>query len=76
MCGEDVECFNARRWRIGANTGDVGTSRVVFVIKSFELVFKLSWLGFRFIAGILGLIKDGEDGSDTKFVAADAMNGG
>lgn len=34
------------------------------MIRSEELVFRLSWLGFRFIAGIVGLMKEGEAGSD------------
>lgn len=29
------------------------------------VVFKLSWLGFRFMAGIWGLMKEGEVGSET-----------
>lgn len=45
--------------------GEGGTSIDVVFIKSVVLVFKLSRLGFRFIAAILGLIKDGEDGSAT-----------
>jgi hypothetical protein len=62
ICGDEVECFSARRWRIGCMLGDLGTSKVVFS-KSELFVFKLNWLGFRFIAGIWGLIKDGELGS-------------
>jgi hypothetical protein len=36
------------------------------LIRSDVLVLRLSWLGFRFIAGIVGLMKEhaGEDGSD------------
>lgn len=44
--------------------GEGGTSRVRFVIKSELLVFRLSRLGFRFMAGILGLMKAGEQGSE------------
>lgn len=58
--------------------GEEGTSSVVRVIRSEVLVFKLSWLGFRFIAGIIGLINDGEDGSERTLVAvvAEAAKGG
>lgn len=41
------------------------------------LVFKLSWLGFRFMAGICGLINDGDDGSETRVDdSVGEMNGG
>lgn len=43
--------------------------------RSDELVFKLSWLGFRFIAGIVGLMKTGEQGSDINDVESEP-NGG
>lgn len=58
--------------------GEGGTSRVVLVMKSEVFVFKLSWLGFRFMAGIMGLMKTGEAGSDTKerVVVVEAGNGG
>jgi hypothetical protein len=46
-------------------------------MRSDELVFKLNWLGLRFIAGILGLMKDGEAGSETMVVEmVDATTGG
>lgn len=32
--------------------------------RSLEFVFRLKLLGFLFMAGILGFMKDGEDGSD------------
>lgn len=38
---------------------------------------RLNWLGFRFIAGILGLINEGEAGSDSsETVLVVAANGG
>lgn len=60
-----MECLSARRCRIGGIAGDGGTSSVVRVIKSDVLVLRLSWLGFLFMVGILGLMKDGEEGSET-----------
>jgi hypothetical protein len=68
MCGDEVECLRARLCRIGGSVGtagELGTSSVVRIIRSDELVLRLSWLGFRFMAGILGLMKDGDEGSDT-----------
>lgn len=61
-----MECFRARRCNIGGTDGEFGTSSVDLVIRSDELVFRLSWLGFLFIAGIFGLMKEGEHGSDTR----------
>src|SRR6266566_561719 len=61
MCGEDVECFKALLWSIGGNAGDCGASSVVALTRSVGLVFRLNWLGFRFMAGIVGLIKEGEE---------------
>lgn len=49
---------------MGGRAGVLGTSRVVLAMRSFEFVLRLSWLGFLFIPGIVGLIKDGEAGSD------------
>lgn len=65
MCGDEVECLSARRCRMGGIAGDGGTSRFVRVMRSEVLVLRLSWLGFRFMAGILGLINDGDEGSET-----------
>lgn len=50
---------------------------MVFVIRSEVLVFKLSWLGLRFMAGILGLMKDGEEGSEIsdELLGVDAKGG-
>lgn len=65
ICGVDVECFSARRWRMGAATvGELGTSSVVRVIRFEEFVLRLSWLGLRFMGAIVGLMKAGEQGSD------------
>lgn len=59
--------------------GEGGTSRVVLWIKSEVLVLRLNWLGFLLIAGIVGLINDGEEGSETSemfVVEVEAANGG
>lgn len=64
--GDEVECLSARCSIIGATVGEVGTSRVARVTRSDEFVFRLSWLGFLFMAGILGLMNEGEDGSETR----------
>src|SRR5690348_2295685 len=53
MCGVDVECFRARRCRMGATVGELGTSRVVRVMRSEEFVLRLSWLGLRFMGAII-----------------------
>lgn len=71
ICGVDVECFRARRCKMGATVGEFGTSRGVRVMRSEELVLRLSWLGLRFIGAILGLMNDGEAGSDTRVEAVD-----
>lgn len=78
MWGEERECLSARRCSIGGIAGDGGTSRATgLVIRSDEFVFKLSWLGLRFIAGILGLMKTGDAGSDAiVFVMVEAITGG
>src|SRR4051812_5975134 len=60
MCGEEVECFNARRWRIGGmesvgTDGDRGISMVLRAACSGCLVLRLRRLGFLFMAGITGL---------------------
>lgn len=60
-----MECFKARRCRIGGIEGDWGISRVVALAKSEVLVLRLSWLGFLFMAGIFGLMKEGDEGSET-----------
>lgn len=64
MWGEDVECFKARLCASAGIEGLCGTSIVGRPAKSFEFVFKLKLLGFLFMAGIFGLINDGEGGSD------------
>jgi hypothetical protein len=59
--------------------GEGGTSRVVLWVRSEVLVLRLSWLGFLRIAGIVGLINDGDAGSDTSeifVVAVDTAKGG
>lgn len=62
ICGDDVECFSARRCKIGGRLGDCGISSVD-LSKSALFVLRLNWLGLRFIDNIGGLINDGEDGS-------------
>jgi hypothetical protein len=76
MCGDDVECLSARLCSIGGRPGESGISRVVFVMRSLELVLRLSWLGFRFMAGIVGRMNDGDEGSDTRDDAAGLATGG
>lgn len=44
--------------------GDAGISRRVGLTGLCEFVFKLKLLGLRFMAGIIGLINDGEEGSE------------
>ena len=68
MCGDDVECFSARRCRIGAcnmgaTDGELGTS-MLRVTKPVVLVLRLSWLGFLFIPGMTGLMNEGDAGSE------------
>lgn len=70
-----MECFNARRWRIGGTEGEGGTSNVVRFIKSEVFVLRLSKLGFRFMPGIVGLMKDGEEGSETREEARELKDG-
>jgi len=70
--------LRARRCSIGI-PGEGGTSSVVLLIKSEVLVLRLNWLGFRLIAGIMGLMNDGEEGSETKemvVVAVELAKGG
>jgi hypothetical protein len=62
--GVDAECFRARRCRMGATVGELGTSSVVRVMRSEEFVLRLSWLGLRFMGAMVGLMKEGEEGSD------------
>lgn len=77
MCGDDVECFSALLCASAGTEGLWGTSSVVRPANSFVFVFKLNWLGFLFIAGILGLINEGDDGSDTSVEElGEAANGG
>lgn len=57
--------------------GLCGTSSVGRPAKSLEFVFRLRLLGLRFIAGIFGFMKEGDEGSDTSVEeAAEATNGG
>lgn len=74
--GDEVECLSARRCRIGGMPGDAGTSNEVCLIKSEALVLRLRRLGFLFMAGIAGLMKDGEQGSDTMVLDEAAAVGG
>lgn len=80
MCGDEVECLSARLCRIGGieRVGDEGTSSTVtgLLCRSCELVFRLSWLGLRFIAGIVGLMKTGDDGSETSLDDREFVKGG
>jgi hypothetical protein len=50
-------------WSVGTE-GELGISSNVGLIRSEEFVFRLSWLGFLFMAGIAGLMKEGDEGSD------------
>lgn len=61
---------------MGAIPGVPGTSSVFRMTRSDVLVLRLSWLGLRFIAGIVGLMKEGDAGSDTSVAAVLLMNGG
>jgi hypothetical protein len=77
MWGDELECLSARRCRIGGIAGDAGTSSELFLTKSKAPVFKLSWLGFRFMPGILGLMNEGDGGSvATNFVVVVIVRGG
>lgn len=77
ICGDDVECFSALLCASAGTDGLWGTSSVVRPASSLVLVFKLSWLGFLFMAGILGLINEGDDGSDTSVEeVVEPANGG
>lgn len=77
MWGEDVECFSDLRWRIGGRIGEPGTSKVVGrILRPVESVLRLSWLGLRFIAGIFGLIKSGDEGSETSCEDNELAKGG
>jgi hypothetical protein len=49
---------------MGATVGELGISSVVCVMRSEVLVLRLSWLGLRFMGAIMGLMKEGEEGSD------------
>ena len=60
---------------MGGTEGELGVSNVFRVARSDELVFKLSWLGFLFMAGILGLMKDGELGSETRELERELKGG-
>lgn len=75
ICGDDVECFRERRCRIGGSAGELGTSSVVREMKSVVFVLRLSWLGLRFMEGIMGLMKQGEAGSDSTDGESE-LNGG
>lgn len=77
MWGEDVECFKARLWASAGIEGLCGTSMVGRPARSLEFVFRLRLLGFLFMAGIFGLMNDGEEGSDgCDEEAAEAAKGG
>lgn len=75
MWGVEVECFSARRWRMGGTEGEGGTSNVERFIRSEVFVLRLSRLGFRFMPGIVGLMKDGEAGSETREEASELKGG-
>lgn len=65
MCGDEVECFKALLCASAGSEGLCGGSKLGRrPASSLEFVLRLRLLGFRFIAGIFGLMKDGEDGSD------------
>lgn len=51
---------------MGGTEGEGGTSNAGRFINSEVLVLRLSKLGFRFMPGIVGLMKDGEEGSDMR----------
>jgi hypothetical protein len=68
MCGDDVECLRARLCRIGGFPGEGGTSAIGLLNRSDVFVLRLNMLGFRFIAGICGLMKEGDPGSETRLV--------
>jgi hypothetical protein len=74
--GDDVECLRARRCRMGGMPGDAGTSNDVCLIKSEALVLRLRRLGFLFMAGMEGLMKEGEQGFDTMDLDEAAAVGG
>jgi hypothetical protein len=57
---------------MGATEGELGTS-ILRVTKFVVLVLRLNWLGFLFIPGMTGLMKDGEVGSEGFEIA---LNGG
>lgn len=62
---------------MGGMAGDAGTSSNVFIVKSEVSVLRLSRLGFRFMAGIFGLINEGDGGSvATHFDVVVIVNGG
>lgn len=65
---------------MGPRAGELGISIVVGRMPKppnpFVSVFKLSWLGFRFMAGICGLMNTGDDGSDTRLEESELANGG
>lgn len=69
MCGVESECFKARRCSIGTIAGEGGTSSTVLAGIFNVPVFKLNWLGFRFMVAIFGLMNEGEAGSDAIFPA-------
>jgi hypothetical protein len=59
--------------------GEGGTSRVALWFRSEVLVLRLNWLGFLLMAGIVGLMNDGEAGSETSemfVVAVETAKGG
>lgn len=60
---------------MGGTEGEGGTSNVVRFINSEVFVLRLSKLGFRFMPGIVGLMKDGEEGSETREEARELKGG-
>lgn len=59
--------------------GEGGTSSVVLWFRSEVLVLRLNWLGFLLMAGMVGLMNDGEAGSETSemfVVAVETAKGG
>jgi len=61
---------------MGATVGELGTSSVVRVMRSEEFVLRLSWLGLRFMGAIIGLMKEGEAGSDNNEEEEVVVEGG
>lgn len=74
--GDESECLRDRRCKIGGRPGEFGASATIGRrLRHWESVLRLSRLGFFLGPGILGLIKHGEEGSETKELFK-AANGG